>query len=162
MARAIAAALDVPHLELDAVRHQPGWQELPDQQFCERVAAVAAGDAWVVDGNYSQVREPIVWPQADTVIWLDLPRRTVMRQVSWRSVQRVARREELWNGNRESWRNLVAWDPYKSIIRWAWTRHPINRARYHEAMHDPSWAALTFVRLESRRDVTTFLTAIDG
>ncbi len=45
-----------------------------------RVEAVVAGESWVIDGNYSAVRH-LVWSRADTVIWFDLPRRIVMRQV---------------------------------------------------------------------------------
>jgi hypothetical protein len=49
----------------------------------------------------------VIWARADTVIWLDPPRRTVMRRVIWRTIRRVAGRAELWNGNRERWRNLL-------------------------------------------------------
>jgi adenylate kinase family enzyme len=78
VAAALAAALGVPHLELDGVFHQPGWEPLPADSFRAVVAAAVAGDGWVLDGNYSAVRD-LVWARADTVVWLDLPRRTVMR-----------------------------------------------------------------------------------
>ncbi len=162
VARELARGLGVPYLELDAVRHQPRWQELPDDEFIERVAAFAAQDHWVIDGNYAVVRESVVWPRADTVVWLDLPRRTVMRQVIWRTVRRAVLREELWNGNRESTRNLVAWDPHKSIIRWAWTHYPVVQARYSAASTEPRWAAVAFVRIRSRREATAFLSGVAG
>ena len=160
MARQLARTLGVPCLELDAVRHQAGWQELPDNEFIERVAAFATQDQWVIDGNYREVRELVVWPRADVVVWLDLPRRTVMRQVVWRTLRRAVLREELWNGNRERWRNLVAWDPHKSIIRWAWTHYPVVQARYSAASTDPRWAALPFVRIRSRREAAAFLSGV--
>jgi len=69
------------------------------------------------------VCERVVWPVADTVIWLDLQRSTVMRRVVWRSIRRVVLRRELWNGNRESLGDLLAWDPHRSIIRWSWTSY---------------------------------------
>jgi adenylate kinase family enzyme len=40
---ALSARLVVPHLELDGLRHQPGWVPLPDGEF---VARVAADPAW--------------------------------------------------------------------------------------------------------------------
>lgn len=160
VARELARALGVPYLELDAVRHQPGWQELPDDEFVERVAAFVAQDHWVIDGNYAEVRELVVWPRADAVVWLDLPRRTVMRQVVWRTLRRAVLREELWNGNRELWRNLVAWDPHKSIIRWAWTHYPVVTARYAAASTDPRWASIAFVRIRSRREAEAFLSRV--
>ena len=70
------------------------------------MSEIVAGDGWVVDGNYSAVRD-LVWDRADTVVWLDLPRLVVVRRITTRSIRRVVRREELWNGNRERWRNLV-------------------------------------------------------
>jgi adenylate kinase family enzyme len=110
LARALATRLGVPHIELDALNHQSGWQRLPAVEFRERIDTATAAGGWVVDGNYSAVRD-LVWARADTVAWLDPPRRTVMRQVVWRSVHRVAMRVELWNGNRERWRNLLTRDP---------------------------------------------------
>jgi adenylate kinase family enzyme len=151
LARKLAAALDVPYVELDAIFHQPGWVPLPDAEFTARVEAAAAADGWVIDGNYSTVR-PVVWRRADTVIWFDLPRRTVMRQVVLRTIRRAVTREELWNGNREPWLNFFSRDPEKSIIAWAWTRHGVYRDRWRAAAADPANAHLTFVRIASRAD----------
>src|SRR6266508_3598546 len=106
LARALAAELGVAHIELDAIYHQPGWQPLPAADFRARVDAATATGGWVVDGNYSAVRD-LIWARADTVVWLDLPRHAVMRQVIWRTLRRAMLRAELWNGNRERWRNLV-------------------------------------------------------
>ena len=115
LATSLAVVLGVPHLELDGVFHQPGWVPLPEDEFRRAVAAAVAGDGWVTDGNYSTVR-PLVWARADTVVWLDLPRRTVMRQVVWRTLRRAVTRQELWNGNRESLRNFLTWAPEESVI----------------------------------------------
>jgi adenylate kinase family enzyme len=115
LGRQLAGRLAVPYVELDAIFHQPEWTPLPEEQFRRRVAAIASGDGWVIDGNYSTVR-PLVWGHADTVVWLDPPRRTVMRRLIWRSIRRAAGRTELWNGNRERWRNLFTWDEQESII----------------------------------------------
>jgi adenylate kinase family enzyme len=112
--------------------------------------------AWVVDGNYGAVRD-IVWQRADTIVWVDPPRRQVMRQVIWRTVSRTARRAELWNGNREHWSNLLSADPERSIIAWAWTRHRIYRERYQQAQADPASAHLEFIRLRSRAEAAAFL-----
>jgi hypothetical protein len=82
--------------------------------------AVAA-PAWVVDGNYSVVRD-LVWDRADAVVWLDLPRRLVMRRVILRTLRRAVTREALWNGNREPMTNFSRLDPKVDIIRWTWVR----------------------------------------
>src|ERR1700744_3085931 len=122
LAAALAGRLGVRFLELDSVYHQPGWVPLPAAEYRALVSEAVAGDGWVIDGNYSAVRD-IVWARADTVVWLDLPRRTVMRRIIWRTLRRIAGRIELWNGNRERWRNFFTLDPQESVIMWAWTRH---------------------------------------
>jgi len=161
LARELAAILEVPHVELDGLNHQPGWEPLPKDEFQRIVAAKAAEDGWVIDGNYSTVR-PLVWARADTVAWLDLPKSTVMRQIVWRSLRRVAGRQELWNGNRERWQNFFSWDPEQSVISWAWHKHAEYRARYSAAAADPINAHLRFVRLASRREVARFLGEVRG
>jgi len=156
LASQLAEILGVPHLELDAVHHQPGWEPLPTDEFRRVVAARAAAGGWVIDGNYGRVRD-LVWARADTVVWLDLPKRTVMRRVVWRTLRRVALRRELWNGNRERWQNFFTWNPEQSVISWAWHKHATDRAKYAAAVADPANARLRFVRLAGRRDVARFL-----
>lgn len=131
LTRRLADALGVPCVELDAINHLPEWEPIDPAEFLAAVETIAATDAWVIDGNYrTVVVAGPVWQRADTVAWLDLPRRVVMRQVVARTTRRLVRREELWNGNREPVRNLLSWDPQKSIIRWAWTQHDKYLERY--------------------------------
>jgi adenylate kinase family enzyme len=155
----LAAHLGVPYTELDAIFHQPDWTPLPDDQFRRRVTALAAGDRWVIDGNYSAVL-PLVWARADTVIWLDPPRHIAMRRLIWRTVRRTAGRTELWNGNTERWRSLLTWDPQESLIPWAWHHYPIYRQRYTAAAADPAYSHLTFTRIASRTDMRRLLESI--
>jgi adenylate kinase family enzyme len=156
LARELAARLGVEHVELDAVFHQPGWQELDRDTFRAEVAARVAADGWVMCGNYSAVLD-LVWAQADTVVWLDLPRRVVIRRVIGRTLRRSVTRTELWNGNREPLGNLYRWDPERSIIRWAWTHHGSYRRRFVDAMADHRWAGLRFVHLTTSSDGAEFL-----
>ncbi len=159
LARALAHALRAPNIELDAIFHQPGWTPLDDDTFKARVMEVTQPARWVVDGNYSTVRD-IVWDRADTVVWFDLPFVTVMARTIRRTVRRTVTRQELWNGNKEPWSNLCSFDPEKSIIAWAATRHGVYRERYGAAEHDPRWAGLQFVRLRSQREADTFLARV--
>ena len=72
LARELAAAIDVPHVELDALYFGPDLSTVPLSVLRERTSAAIAGDRWVTDGNKSAVRD-LVWPRADTVVWLDYP-----------------------------------------------------------------------------------------
>jgi adenylate kinase family enzyme len=169
LGRSLAGRLGAPFLELDSVFHQPEWTPLPSSEFQAQVGKFMTlrgaglvggrgGGRGVIDGNYSTVQS-LVWARADTVVWLDLPRRTVMRRIVVRTLRRIVRRVELWNGNRERWRNFFTWDPEESVISWAWHRHDVYRSRYSEAMTDPALSHLTFVRLRSPRQVRKFLAA---
>jgi adenylate kinase family enzyme len=159
---ALAARLAVPFIELDSIFHQPGWQPLAIEQFRARVAAVTAGEAWVVDGNYSATVLDLVWPRADTLILFDLPRATVMRQVLLRTLRRTISRAELWNGNREPFTGLFRVDPNRSIVRWAWTRHEHYHRLFGDAVRDPKYSHLSVVRIGSRTDANRLLAQAGG
>lgn len=156
LARALAQRLAIPHLEIDAIHHQPNWQPLEPSLLRAQVEAFVAAERWVVDGNYSAVRD-IIWARVDTVVFFDLPRWRVMTQLVPRTVRRMITREELWNGNRERWTNLLTLDPNENLLLWSWTRHALYRSRFEQAMADPQWSHIDFVRLRSRAMVRRFL-----
>jgi adenylate kinase family enzyme len=147
VARAIAERISAPMLELDALRHQPDWTEVEDGAFRASVAAFIAGEEWIVDGNYDVVRD-LVDDRATHVVWLDLPRWLIMRQVSVRTAGRLMRRRELWNGNREHLGDLLE---STHPIRWAWSTFHERRRRYEQEM-DERW-----IRLRSRREVASWV-----
>lgn len=161
VARALAARLGVPHVELDAIYHQPGWTGLDDEEFARRVAEATAGESWVVDGNYSRIRD-IVWASADTVVVLDLPRWRVMSQLLARTLRRGWTGEELWAGNRERLRNLIRRQPEQNILLWSWTTHAKIRRRYRAAPADPRWSGSTFLQARSRAEVAALVEAVSG
>jgi adenylate kinase family enzyme len=154
--RRLATSLGVPFVELDSIFHLPSWAELPVEEFRLRVRGAVSGEGWVIDGNYSAVRD-IVWERADTVVWLDFSRPIVMRRLIARTMRRAFTREPLWNGNREPLSNFYRWDPQKNIIRWAWVKHAEYGRRYGAAIDDPTYAHIRFIRLTSPDVVEAFL-----
>ncbi|MGH2926705.1 MAG: hypothetical protein ACRDL8_00690 [Solirubrobacteraceae bacterium] len=92
--------------------------------------------------------------RADLLVWLDLARATVMRQVSWRTLRRRTRREALWNGNIEPPLHTFFTNP-EHIVRWAWsTRHAAASRVATAAREHPG---LVIVRLDSRRSAYRWL-----
>ncbi len=160
LARALAERLGAPYVELDSMHHLPGWTPIDQEEFAAQIGQIVAGDCWVIDGNYSAV-QPLVWARADTVVWLDPPRRVVMRRVVRRTITRGVTRRELWNGNRESLRNLLSRDPEQNIVIWAWRNHATYRDRYATAAKDPANEALRFVRIGSPDDARRLLASIE-
>lgn len=159
LARAIADALGVPYLELDGIYHQPGWTPLPDDEFQRLVSEFVSQDGWVVDGNYSSVAD-LVWGRADTVVWLDLSRSVVTGRVTRRTLGRLFGRQELWNGNRESWTNLIDLRPERNIILWSLTRHAHYRKKFHEHSRDGTWSGLEVIRLRTVNQESAFLQSL--
>ena len=129
LAKALAADLFLPMLELDSIYHQANWIPLPDKQFRSQVADFTSAGAWIVDGNYSKVRD-ILDKRITHLIWLDYPRWFVMWRVIRRTLWRGISRKELWNGNHENPRNWFSKNREENIILWAFTTHEINRQRY--------------------------------
>jgi len=128
LARLLASDLGIPHVELDGLYHGPGWTPADPDKFRARVRAATAEPAWVIDGNYTSIVGQILRDRAGLVIALDLPRWRVMARITRRTLARIVTRAELWNGNREQWRNLLTLDPDNNIVLWAWTRH----RKYHQ------------------------------
>ena len=90
VARELARGLGLPHVELDALFHGPGWTEPPIEEFRRRVAAATDGSGWVVDGNYESSLGDLVLERADTVVWLDLE-----SMFAWTIRSHLRRRREL-------------------------------------------------------------------
>jgi adenylate kinase family enzyme len=162
LARAASARLGVPHLELDSVFHQPGWTQLSEPEFQARVRAfLAAQAAWVIDGNYSPVRD-LIWAEATDVVWLHPPRPVVMRRIILRTLRRTLTRETLWNGNKEPLSNLCSLDPERSIIAWAWTRHGTYGTTYAARQADPRWAHARQHKLTTAAQADRWLSQLPG
>jgi len=102
VAAALARRLDAPHVELDELWWDPGWTPVGRDELRSRLTERLGAERWVVDGNYFDEVADLAWPSADTIVWLDLPRRVAVRRAVLRSARRALRRSELWNGNRES------------------------------------------------------------
>ena len=159
LARQLADKLGLTHIELDALFHQPGWTPQDPEVFRANLVEgmEAAPNGWTICGNYKGVTWSTTMPQADTIVWLDLPRSVIMRRVTARTLRRAVTREELWNGNREPLTNFYRWEPEKNIIRWSWTMHDQYRERYLGAMADGTWAHAEVHQLTSVEAVSKFL-----
>ena len=148
--RALARALDVPFVELDAIHWQAAWTELDAGELRRRVEPLVERDAWVIDGSYRGKLGDLVLEGADTVVWLDLPRRVWLPRLVVRTLRRAVLGEELWNGNRESlWNALVGFD---SLFRYALANERPRRHRYPREL-----AGYRVARLRSPGEVEAFL-----
>jgi adenylate kinase family enzyme len=153
-ARQLAQRLGLPHVELDALHWNPNWAEAPLAVFRQRVAQALAGDAWVVDGNYSKARD-LIWSRVELVVWLDYALPRILWQLLQRTLRRTLLREELWSGNRE--RFLNQFFSRDSLFWWVLTTYRRRRAEYQALFAQPQYADLTIVRLPSPRATRDWL-----
>jgi len=89
LARRLGERLGLPVVHLDAEHWRPGWVETPAEEWAEKVRALARGERWIIDGNYGGTME-IRFAAADTIVFLDFPRRICL----WR----VLRRQLMYRG----------------------------------------------------------------
>ena len=156
LARQIAARVGVPHVELDSLFWEANWQPAERTAFRARVQNATAGDAWVVDGNYSQSHD-IVWSKASHIVWLDYGLLTIMRRVSWRTLRRLFNQQELWNGNRESLRGVFG---RNSIVWYAFTSYRRHRGRYAALLANREFNHLKVRRFGSPKEASFWLQSL--
>jgi adenylate kinase family enzyme len=156
-AKALAARLGVPHVELDALNWEPDWKEAPEDVMRHRVREAIATDAWIVDGNYAAIRD-LVWERAEAVIWLDFRLPTILWRYFTRTGRRIRSQEELWagTGNRETLSmHLLQRD---ALLWWILSTYRRRRRDYPRLLaSNPRLAA---VRLRSPRAADRWLAAV--
>jgi adenylate kinase family enzyme len=118
------------------------------------VRALAAQDAWIIEGNYARTL-PLRLARADHVILLDVPRVQCMYRVVRRGLTTRGRsRPDLAKGCREQW-------PELSFLRWIW-RFPVDEVPPMLGhLHACAAAGFTVTRL-SASQVVPFLAQVAG
>jgi uncharacterized membrane protein len=82
----------------------PDWTCRPT--FQQEVSAAVEQPQWVIDGNYSAVRD-IIWRRCTAIVWLDYSFARVFSQALRRTIRRVVMGERLYSSNRETIRNAL-------------------------------------------------------
>lgn len=144
LAGRIAAATGLPwHSVDDEVGWLPGWVERPAQDQRRLVARLVAQPQWVLDSAYGKWLD-LVLPRTELVVALDYPRWLSLARLLRRTVRRAVTREQVCNGNTESWREVLSRD---SILAWHFRSYARKRARIQAWQRDPG--APQLVRLRS-------------
>ncbi len=150
----LAAALGYPHIDLDALHWGPGWTPTPTDPFRARVSDALEGPYWVVAGNYGKTRD-IVWARADTLVWLDYPLALTLTRLFRRTIRRIVTREELWSGNRETWRAQFA--SRDSLFLFALQTHQRRRNEFTADLTRPEYAHLEVFRFHRPGEANAWL-----
>lgn len=160
----LAALLNVPCVELDALNWEPDWvglNEVNPQELERRIQAATAGDGWVVAGSYARFCQKICWPRLQTLVWLDLPLPQLVWRMTRRSWQRWRSRELLWGTNYEQfWPQFMVWRKQESLLWWIVTQHQRKRQRLLSYYTDPQWQHIRIIRLGSVAEIEAFKQSI--
>jgi len=157
LAQRVEGAAGLPHTEIDALFHGPGWTEQPD--FVDSVDAFTRAPRWTTEWQYTTQLGELLPSRADTLVWLDLPVTVHMSRLVSRTVRRRLLRTELWNGNVEGPLHAIFRDP-EHIIRWGWSGRAKLRRRV--AAVEREHPHLQVVRLRSQRDVEAWLRTLNS
>jgi adenylate kinase family enzyme len=125
LATEISRRTGLPVVHLDPLFWRPGWKPAPRGEALRDLEAAIAGDHWILDGNFlpnEGGRGGARFERADTVVFLDLPRRTCLWRVLTRRVRDRARaRPDLPEGCSEGF-DLA-------LLRWIWSYPKVDRPR---------------------------------
>ena len=161
LARELAAALHVPHVELDALYFGPDLSTVPLPVLRERTIEAIAGEDWVTDGNKRAVRD-LVWPRADTVVWLDYPLWVSLWRLGKRAVRRTstltARAAETGQRAGLPGQLLAAAKGVLTALR----SHRGQRAEYPRMFAESANRHLAVVRLRSPRATRRWVARVVG
>ena len=152
-ARELAERTGLPLVHLDKEFWRPGWVTTPQPEWRAKVEALAAQDAWIMDGNYGGSLR-LRLPRADTVFWFDYPRLRCLRQIAWRISTTYGRvRPDLAPGCPEQ----IDWE----FLRFVWDFPAKSRPTIVTALaqHMPAHAAL--IAFSRRDEVERYLAGIE-
>jgi adenylate kinase family enzyme len=155
LAREISRRTGIPVVHLDPIFWREGWTRAPAEEAASDFRAAIAGDRWILDGNFlwdERVEPDGRFKRADTVVFLDLPRRTCLRRVLARVVRdRRRRRPDLPEGAYEGMD--------VELLRWIWSYPKRDRPRVVELLGrlDDN---VTIHRLRSPADVEQFVESL--
>lgn len=154
LAKRIASATGLSHIELDAIFWQPHWKSRPTDEFRALVSEALEADCWVADGNYSAVRD-IVWGRATTLIWLDYAFSIVFSRALRRTLRRIVFREVLFSGNTETFRS--AFMNVDGIPYWVLRTYWKIRRSYPRLFKEDRFSHLDIIRLKDQNGVDKLL-----
>jgi adenylate kinase family enzyme len=159
LARSFAMVLGYPHIELDQLHWMPNWQARSILEFREEVSGAISQPFWVLDGNYSKVRD-LVWTRATHLVWLNYSFPVIFGRALRRTYRRVVYQEELFGGNRETLVQVLF--DRESILWWVIRTYRRRRKEYPQLFTRDEHAHLQVIELSTPVEADLFLAKLQN
>lgn len=149
--RELGRVTGIPVIHLDREYWRPGWEETPKDEWKARVADMLEGERWIMDGNFGGTRE-MRMQAADTIIFLDLPRRVCLYRILKRTLKYYGRsRPDMAEGCLE---RLDL-----EFVMWVWNYKHRSRKRLLAELEGLEEKSVIILR--NQRQVSDFLANLD-
>ncbi len=136
LARRLGERTGLPVVHLDREYWRPGWVEPARDDWRARVAGLAAGESWIIDGQYGGTLE-LRLARADTLIFLDLAMPVCLLRVLRRTLSGYGRtRAEMSPGcpERFDW----------PFLKYVWNYRRSHRPKMRDIVAGFAGTRLTF------------------
>ena len=150
LARALGEKLELPVVHLDRLWWNPGWQNVTQEEFDERLSRAVQMESWIIDGNFSRtIGQRLQY--CDTIVYLDFNRWLCL----WGMFQRVVGsygkvRPDMSPGCPERF----DWE----FVKFIWNFNKNNRVRNYTWLAQAKHAEA--IILKNRREVKAFLETV--
>ena len=150
LARQLGEKTGLPVVHLDSIFWLPGWVEMEQAAFDQRLREEMAKEEWILDGNYNRTLEERV-TRCDTIIYLDFSRLACLWGVLWRLVTHIGKsRPDMGAGCPEK----INWE----FIQWIWNFNRNKREAYYRILNEAEGKET--IVLKNRRMVKRFLKSL--
>ena len=154
----LSEKLSIEHKELDYFFWKPNWQESDLEEFRERVDIFTQKERWIVDGNFTQVRD-LTWKRATSIIWLDFSLPIILKRFFIRAITRSLSGKVLWHGNVETFKNNLF--SRNSLLIWILKTFYKNKKKFLTYKDSDEFSHLRFYHFKHPRELKDFLNLID-
>lgn len=147
LARNLGEKTGLPVVHIDRLFWKSGWVESSQEEIDGKILAAAAGERWIMDGNYSRTLQHRL-NRCDLVVYLDFPRWFCVASVIRRYLQNLGRvRPDMPEGCPEK----IDWE----FLTWVWTFNRSHRDKFLGMLGELPEEKV--IILKNRRQVKKFL-----
>ena len=147
LARKLGEKTGLPVVHIDRLFWKSGWVESSKEEIDTKILAAAAGERWIMDGNYSRTLRHRL-ERCDLVVYLDFPRWFCVLSVIRRYLQNLGRvRPDMPEGCPEK--------IDREFLRWVWNFNQGHREKFLAMLGELPPERV--IILKNRREVNRFV-----